>query len=283
MKSAPYGAQPWPQTFWDARAAANFICGGLGSGLVVAATVSGAHGAALAAMLLPGLAIVACGLLAVFAEIGRPLRAANVVLNPGSSWMTREALVAPLLFAAGIAAAFVAPALAPVAAALALAFVYCQGRMLQAARGIPAWRAAPVPWLLVVTGLAEGAGLALAFAAVLGAPSGGIALLAAVAIVTRAILWRVYRGALPATLAAEARGALAQAERVLLRLGTIAPLMLLVIAAIAQPSPWAPWLGFVAGLAAAAAGAWLKAVLVLRAGHVQGFALANLPVRGQRG
>ncbi len=35
-----------------------------------------------------------------------------------------------------------------------------------------------------------------------------------------------------------------------------------------------------AGLLAAAAGAWFKATLVLRAGHNQGFALPHMPVRG---
>ena len=97
----PYGTRPWPQTFWDARAATNFVCGGLGAGLVVATVASGAQGPARVLPLLLGLGIVACGLASVFAELGRPLRAANVVRNPRTSWMTREALVAPLLFAAG--------------------------------------------------------------------------------------------------------------------------------------------------------------------------------------
>ena len=43
------------------------------------------------------------------------------------------------------------------AAALALAFIYCQARMLQAAKGIPAWREPLLVPLMVVTGLAEGA------------------------------------------------------------------------------------------------------------------------------
>jgi phenylacetyl-CoA:acceptor oxidoreductase subunit 2 len=37
-----------------------------------------------------------------------------------------------------------------------------------------------------------------------------------------------------------------------------------------------------AGLLAALAGAWVKLVIVTRAGFNQGFALAHLPVRGAR-
>lgn len=279
MRPLPYGASPWPQAFWDPRAAANFVCGGMGGGLVAGAALSGVPAAL---PLLAGLVLVACGLLAVFAEIGRPLRAANVVRNAATSWMTREALVAPLLFAATLAAAFVAPAFAPLAGVLAVAFVYCQGRMLHAARGIPAWRAAPVPWLVVATGLAEGTGLWLALAAATPGPTGRVALACAVAVAVRFALWRAYRAALPGTLAAEARTALDGAGRVLAWLGTavplalLAPLLLGALPAAAQP------LAAVAGLAAAAAGAWTKGVIVLRAGHVQGFALAALPVRGRR-
>ena len=51
-----------------------------------------------------------------------------------------------------------------VAALLAAIFVYCQGRMLQAAKGIPAWREPLLVPLIVATGLAEGGGLLLLLA-----------------------------------------------------------------------------------------------------------------------
>jgi phenylacetyl-CoA:acceptor oxidoreductase subunit 2 len=41
----------------------------------------------------------------VWLEIGRPLRAMNVMRRPGSSWMSREAMVAPLVFALGLGVA----------------------------------------------------------------------------------------------------------------------------------------------------------------------------------
>ena len=47
------------------------------------------------------------------------------------------------------------------AAALALVFVYCQARILQAAKGIPAWREPLLVPLIVITGVTEGAGLFL--------------------------------------------------------------------------------------------------------------------------
>ena len=34
-----YGPKPWHQTSWDARAAANFMAGGTGSGLAVAGAI----------------------------------------------------------------------------------------------------------------------------------------------------------------------------------------------------------------------------------------------------
>jgi phenylacetyl-CoA:acceptor oxidoreductase subunit 2 len=277
-----YGPNPWPQSFWDARAAANFVCGGAGAGLVVAAALSGARGTALVVPLLAGLALVACGLAAVFAEIGRPLRAANVVRNPATSWMTREAIVAPLLFASGVAGAFGSLAFVATAAALALAFVYCQGRMVHAARGIPAWRAPQVPWLFVATGMAEGLGLWLALAAFLELRSARVAGWLGVAIIARYVIFRVYRRGLGRALAVAPARALDAAGRALLWGGTLAPLVLLAIAAAVRTQPWAPWLLLAAGLCAALFGAWLKATLVLRAGHTQGYTLPALPVRGTR-
>ena len=65
-----FGPGPWLQPHWDGRAAANFIAGGAGSGLVVFTTLAG--GPAWAHAL--GAALVALGLAAVALEIGRPMR-----------------------------------------------------------------------------------------------------------------------------------------------------------------------------------------------------------------
>jgi phenylacetyl-CoA:acceptor oxidoreductase subunit 2 len=283
MNSAlKYGPKPWPQSFWDARAAANFVCGGMGAGLVVATALSGTEGPGFAVPMLLGLAIVACGLLAVFAEVGRPLRAANVVLNPRTSWMAREALVAPVLFACGLVAVFGSAAFAWPAALAALAFAACQGRMVHASRGIPAWRAPQVPWLLPLTGLAEGLGVWLIVAAFTHARAPLVAELLALAVVARLLLYRVYRHALGATIVAPAAQALDTAGRVLFHVGTLAVLALLAAAFALSAAEGSRWLLAAAGLAAVVPGAWLKATLILRAGHTQGYTLPQLPVRGTR-
>ena len=81
-----FGPRPWQQRHWDWRAACNFMFGGTGTGLVVAAALAGPR--QMAVDVLVGLAFVALGLTAVWLEIGRPWRALNVMFNPFTSWMT---------------------------------------------------------------------------------------------------------------------------------------------------------------------------------------------------
>jgi phenylacetyl-CoA:acceptor oxidoreductase subunit 2 len=237
------------QRHWDARAAANFMLGGAGSGLLVFST------------LIPGripvivaLALIAAGLGAVWLEIGRKRRALHVFFNPFTSWMTRESFAALLVFPLGFGTLLV-PAAAPFAALAALAFLYCQARILRAAKGIPAWRAPEVVPLVVLTGLAEGAALGMLF--------GLEPALLFLAVVARAIAWLGYQGAVRSK-ALEAPGA------ALMWGGTVLPVALVLLAAP------------LAGLAALATGWWLKLALVTRASSNQGFALPHLPVRGAR-
>lgn len=250
----------WVQQHWDARAALNFMLGGAGGGLMVAAAMAYPDGRTAVAL---SLALVAAGLGAVWLEIGKKLRAVNVFFNPFTSWMTRESFVALVLFALG-AAALWRSAILPLAALAALAFVYCQGRILRAARGIPAWRAPQATLLIVATALAEGAGLALLFTtAPLAVGWFGLAL------ILRAFAWTRYR-------AAVANPVLDAPGKALVQLGTIAALVL------ALAGGWVPGLAPLAGLLALATGAWLKFALVTRASHNQGYALPRLPVRGAR-
>jgi hypothetical protein len=76
----------WLQRHWDARAAANFMLGGAGSGLMVAALFV----AEPAVPVVLSLVLIASGLTAVWLETGRKLRALHVFFNPFTSWMTRE-------------------------------------------------------------------------------------------------------------------------------------------------------------------------------------------------
>jgi len=251
----------WLQKHWDARAAANFMLGGMGAGLMIAAAL--AHPASRAPAAL-ALALVAAGLGAVWLEIGRKLRAVNVFFNPFTSWMTRESFVAVLLFSLGVAALSQPRPWLAGAAAAALAFVYCQGRILRASKGIPAWRAPQVVLLVVATGLAEGAGLALLFS-----PTASLLAWVGLLVVLRALALIRYA-------AAVRNPALVAPGKALLQIGTVGTLALVLATALL------PALAPLVGLAALAPGLWFKYALVTRASVNQGFSLPHLPVRGAR-
>jgi len=277
-----YGPDPWRQTHWDWRAAGNFIGGGAGSGLLVFTALAGVEGSARTGLVLTGLALVGLGLCCVWLEIGRPWRAFRVFMNARTSWMTREALAATLLFPAGLAAALNVPGFSWIAAALALLFMYCQGRILHAARGIPAWRGPLVPLLMVATGLAEGAGVFFLLAPMHDSASRTLLVLFAVLVLVRAIVWLAYRNQL-AFAAPRVRAALRWPDRLLLIAGTLVPLGLITVIGTGVASGFtAVAYTVIAGLAAAAAGSAMKFALVTRASFNQGFALAHLPVRGVR-
>jgi len=276
-----YGPKPWHQTNWDFRAAFNFIFGGAGAGLLVIAALSGIGGTMLRVEILLGMALVGAGLVSVWFEIGRPLRAMNVGFNPFTSWMTRESFAAGAVFALGLAAAWLgSSAWAQAMAAAALIFAYCQGRILQAAKGIPAWRTPALGWLNFTTALTEGAGLFVALAALFDTPARGALAYFSLALIARGLAWSTYRGGVAKSTARPALAALDRAGKMLIQFGTLGPLALLLlgfvagdVARIALP---------LAGAAALAAGWQFKFVLITRAAYNQGFALPHLPVRGTR-
>jgi phenylacetyl-CoA:acceptor oxidoreductase subunit 2 len=283
-----FGPKPWLQTQWDARAATNFMAGGSGAGLLAVGALAQAAGGpttlwvACAAV---GLALVAAGLTAVWFEIGRPLRAVNVIRNPGTSWMTRESMIAPLLFAAALAlwltrSGFVAAALA----LFAFAFVFAQGRLLHAAKGVPAWHDASIPAWIVVTALVEGTGLALAIAAALGQASAWSGLVVAALAFARALLWGAYRRRVAASIAPGARRALDATGVRLVLVGTLPPLLFALAGALLEGrSGPAANASLVAVGVLAWLGGWLaKFGLVCRAAYNRGFALPHLPIRGGR-
>jgi phenylacetyl-CoA:acceptor oxidoreductase subunit 2 len=222
------------------------------------------------------------GLTCVWLELGRPLRALHVFFNPRTSWMTREAFVATLLMPAALAAAFgLLPGLQWLAAALALAFVYCQSRMLNGAKGIPAWREPLAVPLLLLTGLAEGAGLWLLVQSATAAGQTLRLVLVGALVMARLLVWRVYRVRLATQAAPRALEALDAAGRPLQIAGSLLPLAALVLVAGGLiGGSLAALLLALAGVLAAGAGAWFKFTLVTRAGFNQGFALTHLPVRG---
>lgn len=283
--ASAFGPNPWQQTSWDWRAAGNFICGGMGSGLLIATALFGTPAPhSLASphwQVFAGLALVGLGLLSVWLEIGRPLRALHVFLNPRTSWMSREAFVGAVLFPAGLAAMLGWSGWLWVTAALALLFLYCQSRMLPAARGIPAWRSGLLSPLFLITGWCEGCGIFLLLGFFHGGVSSAMPIVFVALLVLRLLVWGRYRGSVDDSLAAPARRALDLAGRRLLWLGSVVPLALLGLGWLL--GAWVqPLLLALAGACAAGAGGYLKYVLVTRASFNQGFALASMPVRGVR-
>jgi phenylacetyl-CoA:acceptor oxidoreductase subunit 2 len=278
-----YGPDPWRQTAWDARAAGNFVCGGTGAGLIVLTILSGVTGPAKVALALAGLALVGLGLFCVSLELGRPLRALNVFRNPQTSWMAREAWSSALLVPACLAYAAGLAGAQWFALVFALAFVFCQARLLQAAKGIPAWREPMLVPLVVVTGLAEGAGLLLLTAPLHGMATMPLLGFFVVLASARVIAWLAYRWRVAGKTSAEASASLDRAGRVLLIAGSLVPLALAaaMAAGLVNGGVRLP-VASVAGLLAAVAGGHFKFTLVTRAGFNQGFALPHLPVRGTR-
>lgn len=278
MNTGPkYGPKPWLQAHWDLRAATNFILGGTGSGLLVAAALTVHATPGWQPYLALGLALIAAGLGAVWLEIGRKLRAIHVFFNPFTSWMTRESFAALVVFAlGGLALALGRPWLAQALGLAALAFAFCQGRILLASKGIPAWRTPGIVALILATSLAEGGGLFVAIrAAALAVPPAPWLVVFALFLIARAAAWSRYRKRLGA---GAPRTALDPGGRMLVYAGTAAPLALLAIG-LMLPSA-APGADVLAGLAALAAGWRLKFALVTRAAYNQGFSLPQLPVRG---
>jgi phenylacetyl-CoA:acceptor oxidoreductase subunit 2 len=274
---------PWLQRHWDDRAAGNFIGGGTGSGLAVFAALLSLSGGwdGWPAFLAAGLFICA-GLSLVWLEIGRPWRFLHVFFNPQTSWMTREALVAPpLLVALGAAVWFGGRMAAAIVLILALAFLYSQARVLRASTGIPAWREPRIVPLILATGLAEGAGGFLVLATIFSAAaSSPLAIgLAAILVGIRWFAWTSYRRRLAEGRAPARAVATLQAIQVpFIAIGVIAPLLLFAIALV-----WpgvSSGLAAVAGLLATAAGWLIKHTIVTRAAFNQGFALPHLPLRG---
>ncbi len=300
------------QRFWDWRAAMNWCFGGTGSGLAIIATALSVAGLMPAALLRSAVfgagVLIAIGLVCVFLKIGRQLRFWRAALRPHSSWMSRELYVVALFYLALGAMLPGSPAGSPgfvawAAGGCALAFLACQAMILFKARGIPAWRVHPVPALIVVSGLAEGAGAALVLAAVKrAADPGSSAVSGAVAassmhispdarllpvlaagliglLALHAALWRrhVVRAAAQG-IGPLARTEFARISPVLHALGHAAPIVLggLILSG-AGPEPI---LAAAAGTLAVAGGFWWKFCLIVRAGYQQGFSLPRIPQRG---
>jgi len=274
------GLAPWLQTAWDLRAAGNFIGGGSGTGLLILTSAAAYWGITSPVLLLAGLALVGLGLFSVFLEIGRPLRAMNVLLGGKWSWMTREAFVAGILFPLGGAALFY-PELAKVVWIPAAAYLYCQARILEATKGIPTWRSPLILPLILSTGLVEGTGAFMLLTLMVakgGIPewAGGV-LIAAIA--ARVFVWMLYRRRMMAGEAPVAAAAVLMAFSGPFTIGgNVMPIVFLIMAGLSPDIAGAALAA--AGLIAMAGGWALKITIVTKAAHNQGFAIPHAPARG---
>lgn len=291
------------QTFWDFRAAMNFILGGAGSGLAVSAAVAWLAGG-ISERVVPSLffaaaCLVGIGLLFVFAEIGRKARFLYVLRRPQSSWMTRETWVVAVFFpAVGADLLWPSPALHILVGLSGAAFLFCQGRILHAGKGIPAWRNRRIPWMLMKSGLLEGtaltaalaplASMALVGAAPAGFPGGsgrllplapGFALVGCLLVFANAGLWHAYRRAAAADgIGFRARYHIDAITPILRWGGHFLPALCFIVATLPiGPAPYAVLLGAVAAIMG---GALWKFTIIVNASYQQGFALPRLPQRG---
>ncbi len=270
---------PRLQKNWDWRAAANFVFGGAGTGLMLAAALDGLVDGPSRLLLFLALALVGAGLLCVWLEIGRPWRFFNVYRHARRSWMTREALAALPYFAFGGLGFLLANEwLALIAAGFGLFFVYAQGRILHAAKGIPTWRSPRIVPLIVLTGLTEGLAALTIVGPLVGAGASSSVYAAAMLILLVALrlaAWRAWRHGL------EQEGVPKASLRALDASGlSLSTVNQIAVVALGVASFVLPGLLPLAGLAALLTGWAFKYRLVTRAAHTQGYALARMPARG---
>ncbi|HNU10309.1 MAG TPA: hypothetical protein PKJ45_02960 [Rubrivivax sp.] len=272
------------QRNWDLRAAGNFIGGGSGTGLLIAAALAtllpqAGPGVAVWPVLV-GMGFVMMGLGLVWLEIGKPWRAFNVFFHPQTSWMTREGfLAAPLLGCAAAAVWFQSAPLLWLAGLLAAGFLYCQARILKASKAIPAWSHPRTVPLIIATALAEGSGLFLLLGA---AGSRTMIALALAAAIAREALRESYRRGL--VQAGAPAGTLEwfghPATRVLQGTRLLA-MALLLAALLGVAGTLSPLLAALGGGLAAIGGFGLKIILVTRAAFTRGLRIPFTPSRGR--
>ena len=269
---------PRLQKEWDIRGALNFICGGAGGGVLAITALVPSVGLDLRPLIALGLVLVAAGLFAVWLKIGRPWRALYVVRRPSTSWMSREAWLAPFVFGCGAFALWSGSDVATwLLGALGLVFAYAQGRILKANIGIPAWRRWSCVVLIVITALTEGAGL-VCLAAIFLPTLRPFGYALAAFVVVRFLAWLYYRADLKqAGVPVGATAALDSFGPAFVWAGHVCAALLAFVGAYTAE----PLLLAAGAVFAVVAGALLKYVLVCKAAFTQGFSLPRTPSRGK--
>lgn len=262
------------QTHWDWRAAGNFVFGGAGSALLVTIALAREGRPPALPVGLAALVLVGLGLFLVWLEIGRPWRALHVFFHPQTSWMSREASIATALFPVTLAALWFDNApLFIVAGVLGALFLYCQGRILHASRGIPAWREDAIVPLVFTTGLAEGVALLMILFGLFGGPIGSLVPALVVLIVLRSgAFWSWQRALLRANAPAAALARIGSLRLPFLLVGNAIPVALCLTGTFF----WRVPLLQAAAVLALAGGWYLKFVIVTGAAQVQGYGIGKL-------
>lgn len=278
---------PTPQALWGRPAVVNFVLGGLGAGLYVAAAVAAGLGPSpeviIAAWLGP--ALVLAGFVAVATEAGRPLRGLRVLTRVRTSWMSRELWLggAFALFAAS-EFAVKGPGHRPLAALAAVGLALAQGWILREARGVAAWDAPVMPFLFLSSALVSGTGLLMLLGAAQGrAPSDRGFAAVLVLLILHALVWQAFLSwsGDPAFVDATRPCREGRPRTVALVGGYLAP-ALLIAPALAWPALALP-AAVLAAVLMIASQVDAKTTLILRAGQLRPITIARLrPLRRPR-
>lgn len=156
------------QNVWGFPAAGNFFLGGIGAGLYVVIFCLESAGVNTAIMLSPVLlhilpsALVCTGFLVVALEAGRPARGPLMLLNPGSSWMSREVFAGIIFVVFSILNMVLRnEAFEYFTVSAAVLLLLSHGFVVYRARAVTAWNVPVLPLLFLASGCAGGAGLLL--------------------------------------------------------------------------------------------------------------------------
>ncbi len=264
------------QTCWDWRAAGNFMFGGTGSALMLMIAITSFPDTPPQPLGLTALVFVGVGLFLVWLEIGRPWRFIHTYFHPQTSWMTREASAAILLFpVAFVGIVFKIPAMITLAGLLGLLFLYCQARILLASKGIPSWREPTILPLIISTGLVEGTGLLLLSLLILDSIQGWTLYLLLVLLAIRTLSWSKYRQQLTTSKAPkQTLSVLSSIHVPTLWVGNVMP-FILVCATLMIPDI-SVILVSIASIIAVLSGWHMKFVIITRAAQQQGYSLGKL-------
>lgn len=261
------------QEYWDWRAAGNFMFGGTGSSLIFMTAAASLPESPPYILVFASLVMIGLGLCLVWMEMGRPWRFLNVFFHPQTSWMTREAGVAALLFVSALAGVMLSqPELIVLAGLAGLVFLFCQVMMLRASKGIPAWRVSAIGLLVGSTGLAEGTALLILIQSIATPVPSWLAYLLLTLVVIRTLAWQHYVARVAAAGAPKAAlNALAGINWNAWIVGGALPVALILSPLVIADS------GLISSSIAAAlvllTGWHIKFTIVTRAAHVQGFVL----------